>query len=198
MADITSIMLPADLNTQGLSAADGRQLKSYLYQLTEQLRYVLSNLDSENMSTAYNQKIRANGEKISEQYAAQVRQLLQQTRNEQTQMQAVQQGEPQAAKVLCTSDFLERTENIAVRYGRLVMVRLDGTISPTAGSLQAGKPYRVATLPQGWFGEQYPVMVSARQTNTPCRGYVTKQGEIYIIPVQSAESSVEISTIGIV
>lgn len=57
MADISTILLPTDLTAQGLSTADGRQLKNYLYQLTEQLRYVLANLDSENMSAAYNQSM---------------------------------------------------------------------------------------------------------------------------------------------
>lgn len=54
MADLTAIVLPTDLMAQGASAADARRLQSYLYQLTEQLRYVLSNLDSENMSASFN------------------------------------------------------------------------------------------------------------------------------------------------
>lgn len=66
MADITTITLPTDLNAQGLSSTDGRQLKNYLYQLTEQLRYVLGNLDSDNMSSAYNQAVSANGVKLVE------------------------------------------------------------------------------------------------------------------------------------
>ncbi len=66
MADITSITLPTDLNMQGLSASDGRQLKNYLYQLTEQLRYVLANLDSDNMSSAYNQAVSSNGVKLTQ------------------------------------------------------------------------------------------------------------------------------------
>lgn len=66
MADIASITLPTDLNMQGLSASDGRQVKNYLYQLTEQLRYVLANLDSDNMSAAYNQAIGVNGVKITQ------------------------------------------------------------------------------------------------------------------------------------
>ena len=66
MADLTAITLPTDLNAQGLSAQDGRQLKNYLYQLTEQLRYVLSNLDGENMTAAYNQTQRATGVKLVE------------------------------------------------------------------------------------------------------------------------------------
>lgn len=54
MADIASIRLPGELTTTDLSSADGKKLKSYLYQLTEQLRYVLANLDDENMSSSYN------------------------------------------------------------------------------------------------------------------------------------------------
>lgn len=54
MADIASIRLPGDLTTADVSSTDGKKLKSYLYQLTEQLRYVLANLDDENMSSSYN------------------------------------------------------------------------------------------------------------------------------------------------
>ena len=54
MADLASIRLPGDLTATDLSSADGKKLQSYLYQLTEQLRYVLANLDDENMSASYN------------------------------------------------------------------------------------------------------------------------------------------------
>lgn len=57
MADITSIQLPTSLSTANASSTDSKKLQSYLYQLTEQLRYVLSNLDSENMSSSYNSGI---------------------------------------------------------------------------------------------------------------------------------------------
>ncbi len=54
MADITSIQLPTSLSTANAGSNDSKKLQSYLYQLTEQLRYVLSNLDSDNMSSSYN------------------------------------------------------------------------------------------------------------------------------------------------
>ncbi len=54
MADITSIQLPSSFSTANANATDAKKLQSYLYQLTEQLRYVLSNLDSDNMSGSYN------------------------------------------------------------------------------------------------------------------------------------------------
>ncbi len=66
MADITSITLPADLSAEGLSAENGRQLKNYLYQLTEQLRYVLANLDGDNMTAGYNAAVGAAGVRIGE------------------------------------------------------------------------------------------------------------------------------------
>ena len=47
-------MTPLELRlpnlTEGEPEAQLRQLRSYLYQLQEQLQYVLSNLDTENMS----------------------------------------------------------------------------------------------------------------------------------------------------
>ena len=42
MADISSIRLPDVLTVTGADGIDGKKLKSYLYQLTEQLRYVLA------------------------------------------------------------------------------------------------------------------------------------------------------------
>ena len=36
--------------SENMDAEDARALRSYLYQLQEQLQYVLSNLDTENMS----------------------------------------------------------------------------------------------------------------------------------------------------
>lgn len=54
MADISSIRLPVELEAQGISAGEAKKLKSYLYQLTEQLRYVLANLDEDNLSATYN------------------------------------------------------------------------------------------------------------------------------------------------
>lgn len=71
MADITAITLPASLTAEGLTAADGRQLKSYLYQLTEQLRYVLANLDGDNMSASYNAAASAAGVRLTELSAQQ-------------------------------------------------------------------------------------------------------------------------------
>ena len=71
MADISSIVLPTSLTAEGLSPSDARQLKSYLYQLTEQLRYVLANLDSDNMSASYNAGISAAGVQIAQLTEAQ-------------------------------------------------------------------------------------------------------------------------------
>ena len=36
--------------SENMDPEDARELRSYLYQLQEQLQYVLSNLDTENMS----------------------------------------------------------------------------------------------------------------------------------------------------
>ena len=45
---ITKIGLPK--LSENMDPEDARALRSYLYQLQEQLQYVLSNLDTENMS----------------------------------------------------------------------------------------------------------------------------------------------------
>ena len=46
--DINKIGLPK--LSENMDPEDARALRSYLYQLQEQLQYVLSNLDTENMS----------------------------------------------------------------------------------------------------------------------------------------------------
>ncbi len=66
MADITSIQLPTSLSTANVSTSDSKKMQSYLYQLTEQLRYVLSNLDSENMSSSYNSGVSSTVAQISD------------------------------------------------------------------------------------------------------------------------------------
>lgn len=71
MADLTSIRLPGDLSATDLNTADGKKLKSYLYQLTEQLRYVLANLDDENMSSSYNAAAAARAVEIAKLTEAQ-------------------------------------------------------------------------------------------------------------------------------
>ncbi len=66
MADITSIQLPTSISTANANSTDSKKLQSYLYQLTEQLRYVLSNIDSENMSSSYNSGISSAVAQISD------------------------------------------------------------------------------------------------------------------------------------
>ncbi len=65
MASITSIELPTSLSTYNANSTDSKKLQSYLYQLTEQLRYVLSNLDSDNMSGTYNSGIASTAAQIT-------------------------------------------------------------------------------------------------------------------------------------
>ena len=54
-------MTPLELRlpnlTEGEPEAQLRQLRSYLYQMQEQLQYVLSNLDVENMSDEMRTKL---------------------------------------------------------------------------------------------------------------------------------------------
>ena len=41
----------------GLDTASARELRNYLYQMQEQLQYVLTNLDTENMSDTLRSKL---------------------------------------------------------------------------------------------------------------------------------------------
>lgn len=60
MPTLDSLQLPA-VNTGALQPDDAAKIKSYLYQLTEQLRYVLGNLDEENLSAGLAGKLEGGG-----------------------------------------------------------------------------------------------------------------------------------------
>lgn len=47
LAGMSNVALP---QLSGMDPEDARQLRNYLYQLQEQLGYILTNLDTENMS----------------------------------------------------------------------------------------------------------------------------------------------------
>lgn len=49
MASIVDMKLP-DINSDKFDATDSKQIKSYLYQLNEQLRYLLGNIGEEQLS----------------------------------------------------------------------------------------------------------------------------------------------------
>ena len=59
LAGLENIALPG-LNS--MDAADARALRNYLYQLTEQLSYVLTNLDEENLSGELWNRLEKKGE----------------------------------------------------------------------------------------------------------------------------------------
>ncbi len=89
MASITSIELPTSLSSYNASSSDAKKLQSYLYQLTEQLRYVLSNIDSDNMSSSYNSGISstvAQIKDVSESEAAHFEELKNQIISTATQI----------------------------------------------------------------------------------------------------------------
>lgn len=50
MASLADLKLP-DINSDKFDATDSKQIKSYLYQLNEQLRYLLGNIGEEQLST---------------------------------------------------------------------------------------------------------------------------------------------------
>lgn len=54
---INKISLPK--LSENMDPEDARALRSYLYQLQEQLQYVLSNLDTENMSEELRTRLQA-------------------------------------------------------------------------------------------------------------------------------------------
>ena len=56
MASFQGLSIPA-FDPERMSAAQARQIKSYLFQLTEQLKYVMGHLDEENLSESVNLKL---------------------------------------------------------------------------------------------------------------------------------------------
>ncbi len=55
IAGLEKIVLPTF--TQDMPAEDARVLRSYMYQLQEQLQYVLTNIDTENLSQELRTKL---------------------------------------------------------------------------------------------------------------------------------------------
>ena len=57
MASIVGLSKISMPRLDGLDTASARELRNYLYQMQEQLQYVLTNLDSENMSDTLRSKL---------------------------------------------------------------------------------------------------------------------------------------------
>ena len=58
MASIVGLSKISMPRVDGLDTARARELRNYLYQMQEQLQYVLSNLDVENVSDELGAKLR--------------------------------------------------------------------------------------------------------------------------------------------
>ena len=58
MASIVGLSKISMPRLEGLDTASARELRNYLYQMQEQLQYVLSNLDVENVSDELGAKLR--------------------------------------------------------------------------------------------------------------------------------------------
>ena len=59
LAGLEGIALPSF--SSEMSAEDARALRNYLYQLTEQLSYVLTNIDRENFSEEFLERMNGEG-----------------------------------------------------------------------------------------------------------------------------------------
>ncbi len=58
MASIVGLSKIAMPRLEGLDAASARELRNYLYQMQEQLEYILSNIDTENLSENLQEKLK--------------------------------------------------------------------------------------------------------------------------------------------
>ena len=58
MASIVGLSKISMPRLEGLDTASARELRNYLYQMQEQLEYILSNLDTENLSGNLQEKLK--------------------------------------------------------------------------------------------------------------------------------------------
>ena len=58
MASIVGLSKISMPRLEGLDADSARELRNYLYQMQEQLEYILSNLDTENLSDDLREKLK--------------------------------------------------------------------------------------------------------------------------------------------
>ena len=57
MASIVGLSKISMPRVEGLDTASARELRNYLYQMQEQLEYILSNIDTENLSDDLKEKL---------------------------------------------------------------------------------------------------------------------------------------------
>lgn len=57
MASIVGLSKISRPRLEGLDTASARELRNYLYQMQEQLEYILSNIDTENLSDDLKEKL---------------------------------------------------------------------------------------------------------------------------------------------
>ena len=57
MASIVGLSKISMPGLEGLDTASARELRNYLYQMQEQLEYILSNIDTENLSDDLKEKL---------------------------------------------------------------------------------------------------------------------------------------------
>ena len=58
MASIVGLSKIATPRLEGMDAQSARELRNYLYQMQEQLEYILTNLDTENLSSDLKEKLK--------------------------------------------------------------------------------------------------------------------------------------------
>ena len=197
MADLSGIVLPTGIGRAAGDSREAKRLEGYLYQLTEQLQYVLSNLDSDNMSQGYNAAIAGQSARLT---------ALQDTQTRQTgalQRQLLAQGEDLTRSLADSVTALEERWNRletrtpappedcpltditarAVRWGRVVLYRAEGTLpaaAPAAADLPAAQPLAcpLPALPADWVSPGAPALFQVWQGDTLCPWTLTPEGAL--------------------
>lgn len=109
--------LRGDIN----AARDLKELKNYLFQLVETLEYTLNNLDTENLSDAYN----ASNNYVSVgEAAAQAKQAA-----AEAQAIAVQIGRAAVPAQRIIAAINESTEVVQIKGNKIIMAAADGDIT---------------------------------------------------------------------
>lgn len=107
----------------------------------------------------------------------------------------------QTAVILSAAAMPSASENMVMRCGRLVLVRLHGTLQNDQNSSlppYEGETYRVGALPTGYFGEACPPLAFACQNGFPCRASADAQGNLYVTPAADGRTDTELYAVGLV
>ena len=105
------------------------------------------------------------------------------------------------AVALNTAAMAAASENTVLRCGRILLVRLHGTLqndtNPNAPPYE-GVRYRVGALPAGFFSAARIPLTYAYQNGRPCKAEADAAGNLYVIPAADGQTDTEVYAFGVI